>query len=808
MTDETKNNNQNGPPIESTKGPVNPAKIPVPSELPVLPLHGFVFFPGMGFPLQISHPSSKKLIDDAILKDRLVAVIAHSDQQPEDKGVNTEKLFRCGVLGFIHKLIKNEEGVYQVLMSAVKKLKIKEFSAKEPYITARVELLPMEEKHDKEEEALLLNLRNQFKRLAELSDLPADLQTTISSLSNPFHSAYLVVSQLNLDLKKEQAFLEIEELKELLQKTSIELNNRLQTVEMSQAIQKSMKEDMDEKQREFFLRQQLKAIKKELGEDQDNLELEELKKRITEAKLSEEARQTAEKELNRLTKISPSSPEYTVSRTYLDWILDLPWELSTPDSLDLEKAEQILNEDHYGLDKIKKRILEFLAVRKLKNDMHGPILCFVGPPGVGKTSLGQSIARSMNRKFVRISLGGVRDEAEIRGHRRTYIGSLPGRIIQSLKKAGSNNPLFMLDEIDKLGMDFRGDPSSALLEVLDPEQNHTFSDHYLEIPFDLSKVMFITTANVIEQIPGPLRDRMEVIELSSYTEEEKLMIAKRHLIPKQIEAHALHKDDIHFEDEAIRKLIGSYTREAGVRNLERQIAGICRGVAKDVVLGKTGKKTISSKEVEEILGPVRFFPETQARSWGPGLATGLAWTPVGGVLLFIEAAKMRGNGSLNLTGKLGDVMKESATAALTYIRSNAKKPGIDEEVFAQPDLHVHVPEGATPKDGPSAGVAMVSALASLLRGESLRKEVAMTGEITLRGDVLPVGGIKEKVLAAVRAGIKEIVLPAINEKDVIEIPEAAKKDVRFHFVQDISQVFGHVFPKKGRKKSNAVGKKK
>jgi len=508
MSDETiKAKDDTAPPVESTKGPVNPAEIPVPETLPLMPLHGFVFFPGMGFPLQISHPSTKKLVDDVILKERLVAIVAHPQKEKEDKGVNPEDLFRYGVLGYIHKLIKGEKGVYQVLMSAVRKLHVLEFVEKEPYLKARVEVVPMQEAHDKEEEAMLLNLKTQFKRLAELSSLPADLTSTINSLTNPFHCCYLVVSQLNLDIDKEQAFLEIEDIKELLRNTSKELNHRLETVQMSQDIQKSMKADMDEKQREFYLRQQLKAIKKELGEDQENLEVEELKNRIAEAKLSEEARQTAEKELNRLTKISPSSPEYTVSRTYLDWILELPWEESTPDSLDLAKAEKILNEDHYGLEKIKKRIIEFLAVRKLKNDMHGPILCFVGPPGVGKTSLGQSIARAMNRKFVRISLGGVRDEAEIRGHRRTYIGSLPGRIIQSLKKAGSNNPLFMLDEIDKLGMDFRGDPSSALLEVLDPEQNHTFADHYLEIPFDLSKVMFITTANALEQIPGPPSSR-------------------------------------------------------------------------------------------------------------------------------------------------------------------------------------------------------------------------------------------------------------------------------------------------------------
>ncbi len=786
------------PPAESTKGPVNPLTMPVPEVLPVLPIHGFVFFPGMGFPLQITHEPSKRLIDEAILADRLVMVATHRQAKEGEKlPEGPEALYRVGVLGYIHKLVKNQEGVYQVLMSAVKKLAAVEYVQTEPYYKARVAVVPMQEAGDKEEEAMILTLRTQFKKLVEAASLPNELLLTVNSLSNPFHISYLVVSQLNLDLEAEQRFLEIEPVKDLLQRAAVELNNRLETVEMSNAIQKSIKEEMDERQREFFLRQQLKAIKKELGEDQENIDIEELKGRLAKADLPEEAKKTAEKELARLERISPSSPEYTVARTYLEWILDLPWRVSTTDNLDLERARRILDEDHYGLDKIKKRIIEFLAVRKLKQDMHGPILCFVGPPGVGKTSLGRSIARALDRKFVRISLGGVRDEAEIRGHRRTYIGALPGRIIQSLKKAGSNNPLFMLDEIDKLGMDFRGDPSSALLEVLDPEQNDTFSDHYLEIPFDLSNVMFITTANEIDRIPGPLRDRMEVIELSSYTEEEKVQIAVRHLVPKQVEAHALTEDDIVFEQEAIRTIIRSYTREAGVRNLEREIAAVCRSVAKDIALGKQGQSLITAERVQEILGPIRYFPEIQARSWGPGLATGLAWTPVGGVLLFIEAARMKGQGGLALTGKLGEVMKESASAALTYIRAHAAELGIDEDLFATTDIHIHVPEGATPKDGPSAGVAMVAALCSLLRDIPVRQEVAMTGEITLRGDVLPVGGIKEKVLAAVRAGVQEVVLPALNEKDVVEIPAEVRDAVVFHYVHDIASALALVMEKGG-----------
>lgn len=774
----------------------NPSELPVPEILPVLPLHGFVFFPGMGFPLNILHPASQKLIDEAILKDRLVAIVSHKEPAEEkQERVEPQHLYRIGVLGYIHKLVKVREGGYHVLISAIKKLELVEFIQEEPYLTARVAVIPMVLEEDKEVEALVLNLRTQFKKLAELVSLPVELVTTIESLSDPFYISYLVISQLNLTPLEEQEILEIQPGKALMHRTARELNKRLETAQMSQDIQKSIKEDTDQKQRDFFLRQQLKAIRKELGEEEENLDLKELREKFAQTELPPEAKKTAEKELDRLARISPSSPEYTVSRTYLDWLLDLPWLKSTHDSLDILKAQQVMDEDHYGLAEIKKRIIEFLAVRKLKQDMHGPILCFVGPPGVGKTSLGQSIARSMGRKFIRISLGGVRDEAEIRGHRRTYIGALPGRIIQSLRKAGANNPLFMLDEIDKLGMDFRGDPSSALLEVLDPEQNYTFADHYIEIPFDLSRVMFITTANLLDNIPGPLRDRMEVIELSGYTQDEKLNIAKRHLLPKQLEAHAISDDDLKIDDEAIRAVIRSHTREAGVRNLERKLAAICRGVAKDIVTGKTGTTRIDAANLATYLGPIQFFSETKARTWGPGLATGLAWTPVGGELLFIEAAKMKGKGGLTLTGKLGEVMKESATAALTYIRSHAKELGVDEGVFSKIDLHIHVPEGAIPKDGPSAGVAMVTALTSLLTGRTVSKDMAMTGEITLRGDVLPVGGIKEKVLAAVRAGIKEIVLPALNEKDVVEIPDNVKEDIQFHLVQDIKEALGLLLAK-------------
>jgi ATP-dependent Lon protease len=549
-----------------------------------------------------------------------------------------------------------------------------------------------------------------------------------------------------------------------------------------------VKEDMDRTQREYYLREQLKAIKKELGElDEHSTEIKDLREKIKKAKMPPEALAAAEKELDRLAKIPPASAEYTVARTYLDWLAELPWSETTEDNLNIDNGQKILDEDHYDLEKVKKRILEYLAVRKLKADMKGPILCFVGPPGVGKTSLGKSIARTMGRKFIRISLGGVRDEAEIRGHRRTYVGALPGRIIQGIKKAGSNNPIFMLDEVDKIGMDFRGDPSSALLEVLDPEQNFSFSDHYIDVNFDLSKVMFITTANVLDTIPPALRDRMETLELPGYSEDQKMMIAKEFLVPKQINEHGLSSEFIAFEDAAIQVVISSYTREAGVRNLEREIAAICRGVAKDVARGITEKVVILPETLHKFLGAVKFFPEVAERTSEPGVATGLAWTPTGGDIIFVEATKMRGEKGLTLTGQLGDVMKESAQAALAYVRSKGKDLGIEEDFFAKNDIHIHVPAGAIPKDGPSAGITMFVALTSLLTNRPIRNDVAMTGEITLRGLVLPVGGIKEKVLAAMRAGIRTIILPRKNEKDLEEIPERIRNEMNFKFIQRMDE---------------------
>lgn len=802
MEKETRQIAQN--PDKQPEKVVDPTSLAVPEILPVLPLNGFVFFPGMGFPLQIVDDSSKQLIDAALLAERMIGLVSTKKAAAEGTDrFSEDDLYRVGVVGYIHKLSKEKEGHYHVMISGTKKIEIRKIIESVPYHRAMVQEIPMVWSETPQGQAMILSLRTQFAKLVQLMELPKELAATLNALDNPFHVGYLVTSQLNLKVEEEQNILEVTDFEDLLRRVMMELSKRLETVETSHKLQESVKKDIDGRQREFFLRQQMEAIRKELGEDGEKVEVKELREKFAEKKLPEETRKVVDKELVRLERISPSSPEYSVTRNYLDWILDLPWLESSIDTLDLEKAESDLERDHYGLKKIKKRILEFLAVRKLKEDMHGPILCFSGPPGVGKTSLGQSIAKTMNREFVRIALGGVRDEAEIRGHRRTYIGALPGRIIQSLKKAKTNNPVFLLDEVDKLGNDFRGDPSSALLEVLDPEQNATFTDHYLEIEFDLSRVMFIATANILDTIPEPLRDRMEVVELSGYTLQEKVAIARRHLLSKQMKAHALNEGDLEISDETLSVLAESYTREAGVRNLEREIAAICRGVAAEIARGHKKKRVVDRDDLYAFLGPVRFFPEIKARNWGPGLATGLAWTPVGGKILFIESSRMRGRGGLTLTGKLGEVMKESATAALSYIRAHAKDLGIDEELFSRIDIHVHVPEGAIPKDGPSAGVAMVASLVSMITGRSVRPDVAMTGEITLRGDVLPVGGISEKVLAALRAGIRELVLPVLNEKDVLEIPEDIREGVLFHYPHTIEDALAILLEKKrrGRMKS-------
>jgi ATP-dependent Lon protease len=765
-------------------------KIVVPNEIPILPLRGTVLFPDLILPIMVGRKRSVRLIDEAMDSDRIIGVITQKRSEIEDP--KEGDLYTVGVAALILRMIRELDGSQRVIVQGVSRIKVREYLQKDPYYKARVDSVDETAVEGVEIEALMMNLKNLFERAVELAPyLTAELGTMVKSIKSANILADLIASNLNISTSEKQGILETYDIRERLTKVHLYLNKEVQVLELGNKIQSQVKEDIDKTQREYYLREQLKAIKKELGElDDHSAEIKELKDRIKKAKMPPEALTAAEKELDRLAKIPPASAEYTVARTYLDWLVELPWSETTADNLDIHNAQKILDEDHYDLEKVKKRILEYLAVRKLKADMKGPILCFVGPPGVGKTSLGRSIARTMGRKFLRISLGGVRDEAEIRGHRRTYVGALPGRIIQGIKKSGSNNPIFMLDEVDKIGMDFRGDPSSALLEVLDPEQNYSFSDHYIDVPFDLSKVMFITTANVLDPVPPALRDRMEVLELPGYSEDQKMMIAKEFLIAKQIGEHGLTSDFIEFQDAALQTIISSYTREAGVRNLEREIAAICRGVAKDVAAGTTEKVLVTPENLHKFLGPVKFFLELAERTSEPGVATGLAWTPTGGDIIFVEATRMRGEKGLTLTGQLGDVMKESAQAALAYVRSKAKELGIEEDFFAKNDIHIHVPAGAIPKDGPSAGVTMFIALTSLLTNRPVRSDIAMTGEITLRGLVLPVGGIKEKVLAGMRAGIRTIILPQKNEKDLEEIPEHIRKEMNFKFIHRMDEAIG------------------
>ncbi len=762
-------------------------RIFIPAELPILPLRGTVAYPDLVMPLIVGREKSIRLVDDAMSRDKMIAIITQKNPDIEDPEI--EDLYTVGTVATIMKMVKMVDGSQRVVVQGLCRCRLVEFTDREPNLRATV--LPIFEEYikDIEIDAMYINLKNLYRKAIEMAPyLSSELTQIATKVESPGNLADLIASTININVTEKQEILEKLDLKERLKKVTIFLNREVETLELSSKIQSHVKEGIDKTQREYYLREQLKAIQKELGDTDDRLsEVEEARKKIIEAKMPDDVRKVAEKELDRLSKMSTMSAEYTVSRTYLDWLTELPWSKATEDNLDIDGANTILDEDHYNLVKIKKRILEYLAVRKLKADMKGPILCFVGPPGVGKTSLGKSIARALGRKFMRMSLGGIRDEAEIRGHRRTYVGALPGRIIQGIKKAGSNNPVFMLDEVDKIGTDFRGDPSSALLEVLDPEQNWSFSDHYLEVPFDLSKVMFIATANMLDPVPPALKDRMEVLELPGYTEEEKLMIAKQFLIPKERFEHGLNEDLIEFEDEALRVIIRAYTRESGVRNLEREIAAICRSVAKDVAQGKTEKQVITGDSIHGYLGPIKFFAEVAERTKYSGVATGLAWTPTGGDILFIESTKMRGKGTLSLTGQLGDVMKESAQAALSYIRSKANDYKIAEDFFEKNDLHVHVPQGAIPKDGPSAGVTMLVSLVSLLTDKPVRNDVAMTGEITLRGLVLPVGGIKQKVLAAKRAGIKSVLLPKLNEKDLEEVPESIKENMDFRFIERMDE---------------------
>lgn len=777
----------------------------LPSALPVLPLPSTVVFPHMVAPLKVLRPSSIKLVDDSIVKDKLLVIVSQKDRRVEEP--TPTDVYSVGTASIILKMLKFPDGSTRIICQGLARVKLNHFTQVRPYMVTEVEVLPEAEAAGEEITVLVRSILATFEQIAEhMPEMPEELRAIVSDTEEPGRLADLISIHLNIPVAERQEVLETTDLDQRLKLLAATLNRELRYLELGSKIESQVQSELSAQQREFFLRRQLDAIRKELGEADDRtVEVLELRQRIDEAHLPEPAHEVALKELDRLEKMHPSASEYTVSRTYLDWLISLPWNVVTEDRLDVREAHRVLDEDHYDLDDPKQRILEYLAVRRLKRDMKGPILCFVGPPGVGKTSLGRSIARALGRRFIRISLGGVRDEAEIRGHRRTYVGALPGRIVQSLRTATSRNPVFMLDEVDKLGLGFQGDPAAALLEVLDPEQNSTFSDHYLEIPFDLSQVMFITTANVLDTIPPALLDRMEVLRLPGYTDEEKLHIARTFLVPKQLDEHGLRRSQCRFRVAALRELIRHYTREAGVRNLEREIASICRKVARNVAEGKTGARSIGKREVAELLGPARFRHELVEKKLEPGVATGLAWTPAGGEVLFIESTRMAGQKGLILTGSLGEVMKESAQAALSYVRSRADRLGLDPDFYDNFDIHIHVPAGQTPKDGPSAGITIAASLMSLLTGRALEPRVAMTGEITLRGKVLPVGGIKEKVLAAYRAGVHTIVLPAENEKDIREVHEEARRKLTFKFAESIDDIWPIIFPgrKVGRRRTKA-----
>ncbi len=761
----------------------------LPQTLPILPLFDAVLFPKMVLPLMVMQGESIQLIDEAMTKDRYIGLVVAKKAITKDSNP-AEDLESVGTSALIMKMAKTDDNRAQLLVQGVSRFNVKEYVPGKAYLQAGVEHIHEEEIKDREIEAMMSNLLELFTKIVTLSPaLPPEIANMAKSIKEAGILADMITSTLNSTIEEKQKILQTFDIRARLREATRIANYQLEILELGNKIQTQVKGDMDKRQREYYLREQLKAIKDELGEKEESaVEVEDYRKKIEAKNLPEVAKKEATRELDRLARMHPSSSEYTVSSTYLDWLTALPWHDSTEDNLDIPKARKILDEDHFGLEKPKKRIIEYLAVRKLNPESKSPILCFAGPPGTGKTSLGQSIARAIGRKFIRISLGGVRDEAEIRGHRRTYVGALPGRVIQGIRRAESNNPIFMLDEIDKVGSDFRGDPSSALLEVLDPEQNSTFSDHYLDVPFDLSNVMFITTANILDPIPPALKDRMEVIEMLGYTMDEKLSIANRYLIPRQRKSNGLKNGQITFTNGAIRQLINGYTREAGLRNLEREIASICRGVAAKIASEETESVAITVGNIAKYLGPVKFMPEAKIRTSVPGVVTGLAWTQAGGEILFIEATAMKGKKGLILTGQLGDVMKESATAALSFVRANAKKFKISEDWFENHDIHIHVPAGAIPKDGPSAGVTMLTALASLITNRSIHKDLAMTGEITLRGLVLPVGGVKEKVLAAHRAGIKTVILPKWNQKDLEDIPKKVQKDIIFHFADKMMDV--------------------
>lgn len=779
----------------------------IPPILPILPLRGLVVYPQTAVPLTIGQPRSIRLVDDVMGNDeRLIGLVASRDPELETPG--PEDLYTVGTVAIVHRLFRAPDGSIRLVVQGIERFRLGEFVQNEPYLKAQIELIPENVEEGLELEALARNARDQFEHISDMiPSIPRELVASVLALEDPLETVYTIANFQRMDLSDAQQLLEIDSATEKLHRLVNILAHEAEVLEIGQKIQNEARSEIEKVQRDYFLREQLKAIQRELGEaDEQAVEVEEFRQKIDSAQMPEEAEKQARRELDRLSRLPTAAAEYGVIRTYLDWLTGLPWKPATTDNLDITHARQVLDQDHYGLEDVKERILEYLAVRKLRleradelaqapvDEIHrlreGVILCFVGPPGVGKTSLGRSIARAMGRKFVRISLGGMRDEAEIRGHRRTYIGAMPGRILQSLRRIESSNPVFMLDEVDKLVFDFHGDPASALLEVLDPEQNAEFRDHYLEVAYDLSQVFFITTANLLEPIPGPLRDRMEIISLAGYTENEKIAIAKGYLIPRQLRENGLRENEVNFTDESLQKIIRSYTREAGVRNLEREIGSVCRKLVTRIAEGKALELTITEEVIAELLGRPKFYglEEIAERTSVPGVATGLAWTPVGGEVLFIEATRMPGSKGFQVTGSIGNVMQESAQAALSFVRSRAIQLGLPEDFFENTDIHLHVPAGSQPKDGPSAGVAMAVALVSLISKRPVRADVAMTGEITLRGQVLPVGGIKEKVLAAHRFGLKTVYLPARNEADLDDLPEDVRKDIQFIFAEKIDDV--------------------
>ncbi len=763
-------------------------------ELPIIPLKELVIFPFLVVPLLVGRKRSIEALEEAMKSDHIVLLVAQKKQIAEDKEPEQSDLYEVGTAATILQVLRLPDGTARALVEGVARIKIKDFVQADPYLKAKAEQVTDKVERRKEKtvelEALMSNAVNQFERAAQLGKpIPSEVVVAALNIDEPGRLADFIAFHISLKTAERQEVLEALNPMERLEKVTHYLGRELEILEIGGKIRSKVEERLGKTQREYFLREQMKAIQEELGGGEQGVgEMEELTKKIEDAKMTPDAKEKAIKEVDRLSKMSPVSAEAPVIRTYLDWLIGLPWSKKSREKLDITKAAKVLDEDHYGLNKVKERVIEFLAVHKLTKKTRGPILCFVGPPGTGKTSIGKSIARSLGRKFIRMSLGGIRDEAEIRGHRRTYVGALPGRIIQSISQVGTNNPVFMLDEIDKVGADFRGDPTAALLEALDPEQNYAFSDHYLEVPFDLSDVMFITTANILDTVPPALRDRMEVIPFAGYTEDEKLNIAKQFLVPKQMKSHGVRANRLEIADSAIAGVVREYTREAGVRNLEREIATVARKVARDIVEGKKGKVKVSSKNLHEFLGVPRFRYGVAEEKEQIGVATALAWTEVGGDILSVESTTMKGKGHLTLTGQLGEVMQESAQAAYSYTRANAKRLGINEDFYDKYDIHIHVPAGAIPKDGPSAGITLAASLISVLTGKPVRRDTAMTGEITLRGRVLPIGGVKDKVLAAHRAGIKRVILPQENKKDLEEIPEHVQKELKFFFVDTMDEV--------------------